>query len=188
MKRFRNILILYARRIGDEAALERATALARSNGARLTVVETLDADSAQQMVTEREAHLSRLAASIRADGVDVHTRVLRGRDFLAIVRAVQNDGYDLVIMTADSVQGIRTLTFGTTSMHLMRKCPCPVWVMNPQAGGHFSRASELSVSIPMGHPALSTSRLRRWPARSRAPSKGESTLSMHGTLSGLTLT
>jgi len=26
---------------------------------------------------------------------------------------------------------LKNVLFGTTSMHLMRKCPCPVWVFNP---------------------------------------------------------
>ena len=56
-----------------------------------------------------------------------------------MIRAVLRERYDLVIMTADSWQGLRPITFGSTSMHLMRKCPCPVWVMQPLAGRRFRR-------------------------------------------------
>ena len=31
--------------------------------------------------------------------------------------------------TTEEKKGIRARVFGTTSMHLMRKCPCPVWVV-----------------------------------------------------------
>lgn len=141
MNRFHNILMLYAGRVGDESALERATALARRNNALLTVAATLDCPAAsnQGLVEEKAAHLARLVTSIRSQGLDVRSRVLLGRDFMAVIRAVLKDGYDLVVMTADRVQGIRALAFGTTSMHLMRKCPCPVWVMNPDASGRFRR-------------------------------------------------
>lgn len=141
MKRFKNILMLYAQRIGDEAALARATSLARSNRARLTVVEVHGAAPmpAAAFVRERTAHLERLTASIRHEDVDVAVKVLLGRDFLEIIRLVLADRHDLVIMTADSVEGLRSLTFGTLSMHLMRKCPCPVWVMKPSAAGRFRK-------------------------------------------------
>jgi nucleotide-binding universal stress UspA family protein len=141
MKRFKNILMIYAQRVGDEAALARATELAKGNAARLTIVQVLDsvAEPSTEFLAERQAQLERLSVSVRHEGVEVSTRVLRGREFLEIVRLVIRDGFDLVVMAADSVEGLRALTFGTTSMHLMRKCPCPVWVMKPSAGGRFRK-------------------------------------------------
>ena len=41
MHRFKNILVIYNGQVGDEATLDRATALARRNAARLTVVEAM---------------------------------------------------------------------------------------------------------------------------------------------------
>lgn len=155
MQRFKNILVLYDRKIGDEAALDRAADLARKNDARLTVAEAVgrfpnDVPAAhwppaahqtdmRQFVEERRSHLERLVASIRHDGVPVEASVLLGRPFLEVIRAVLRDGHDLVIMTADIWRGLRPTAFGSTSMHLMRKCPCPVWVMQPNAGRKFSR-------------------------------------------------
>ena len=155
MKRFKNILVLYGQQIGDEAALERAAALAKANHARLTVVEVIEklpADVASvfasvhkqrqlenDLIAERRAHLERLTASITVSGVDVEVEVLRGVAFLEVVRAVLRRQHDMVIMAADSWQGLRWIPFGSTSMHLMRKCPCPVWVTQPQAGKRFGR-------------------------------------------------
>jgi nucleotide-binding universal stress UspA family protein len=42
------------------------------------------------------------------------------------------------MMTGEGKTGLREMLFGSTSMHLMRKCPCPVWVMNPVQPEHFS--------------------------------------------------
>ena len=42
MQRFKNILVCHSQRIGDEAALSRATALAKANEARLSVLEVIE--------------------------------------------------------------------------------------------------------------------------------------------------
>ena len=156
MRRFKNILALYNRKVGDEAALHRAAALAKMNDARLTVAEAVEklprdvvallgsplggqTDIQRRFLEERQAGLEHLASVIREDGVAVETSVLLGRPFLEVIRAVLRDHHDLVVMTADVWQGLHQITFGSTSMHLMRKCPCPVWVMQPTAGRRFQR-------------------------------------------------
>lgn len=45
------------------------------------------------------------------------------------MKRFKNNGYDLVIMTAEGKSGVKEWLFGATSMRLMRKCPCPVWVV-----------------------------------------------------------
>lgn len=156
MKRFKNILAIYDGKIGDEAALDRAIALARANGARLTLAEPVEntpgdvmavfgslpgsaAEIERRFVEERFASLERLAASIRHDGIAASANILVGRPFLEVIRAVIRDEHDLVVMNAKSRRGLRHLPFGSTSMHLMRKCPCPVWVMQPKVGRRFRR-------------------------------------------------
>ena len=156
MKRFKNILLLYDGAVGTEAALARAQSLARSNGAKLTLLEVVhqvprdvlallgpltrsDVEVQERYLEERRANLDRLAASIRGDDVEVEVAAVRGIAFIEVIRAVLRDEHDLVIMVADSVKGLRTITFGSTSMHLLRKCPCPIWVINPKAGRSFQR-------------------------------------------------
>ena len=156
MQRFKNILVLYDRKVGDEAALDRAAALALKNDAALTVVEAVESlpsdavalfgplalneeELQRRFTDERMAHLERLVASLRQQGVTAKAMVLVGRPFLEVIRAVLRERYDLVVMTAEVWRGLRQITFGSTSMHLMRKCPCPVWVMQPKAGRRFRR-------------------------------------------------
>jgi nucleotide-binding universal stress UspA family protein len=50
---------------------------------------------------------------------------------LEITREVLRHGHDVVIMTAEGRCGFKEWLLGATSMHLMRKCPCPVWVVKP---------------------------------------------------------
>ena len=144
MKRFKNILAVYHQVPGDEATLRRATSLARRNDARLTVAgivedpDTLNARVAVQrepagdrIVAERREHLERLIVSIRREGVKVSATVLVGTPFLVITQAVLREKHDLVILTAEAQADFKRMLFGSTSMHLMRKCPCPVWVTDP---------------------------------------------------------
>lgn len=132
MNRFKNILTVYNNAVGDDDALSQATALARRNDARLTVIEVIKGSVASPgHVAERRKQLSRIAASIGVDGINIETIVSVGTPFLEIVRKVLRDRHDLVIMAAEGSGGFKHLFFGSTSMHLMRKCPCPVWVVNP---------------------------------------------------------
>ena len=154
MKRFKNILVYLPGQIGDEQALSRATELAQANGARLTLVDVLvpsngsngspfippatqNSNYDQDRVTERQAFLKRIAASHEAGVGETQVYVTMGRPFIEIVRKVLSGEHDLVIMAADSLQGVRLISLGATSMHLMRKCPCPVWVIKSSRNQRF---------------------------------------------------
>jgi nucleotide-binding universal stress UspA family protein len=75
--------------------------------------------------------LEQVIALIRSLGVQASGKVLHGTPFIAIIREVMWNGHDLVMITAEDIKGLKRVLFGTTTMHLMRKCPCPVWVMKP---------------------------------------------------------
>ena len=154
MKRFKNILVYLPGQIGDDQALSRATELAQANGACVTLLDVVvpsntsggapilrpsvnKADYDQDRVAERLALLKRIAGTNEAGDGDIQTHVAKGRPFIEIVRKVLSGKHDLVIMAADSLQGVRLISLGATSMHLMRKCPCPVWVIKPSRTPRF---------------------------------------------------
>jgi nucleotide-binding universal stress UspA family protein len=56
---------------------------------------------------------------------------LFGTPFIEIIREVLRENHDLVITGTEEHGGLRQRLFGSTTMHLMRKCPCPVWVIKP---------------------------------------------------------
>ena len=139
MKRFKNILAVYNNVVGDDDTLTRAAALAKENDARLTVIEVIKESAvSSSSIAEREKHLSRLAVSIQQKGIRVGTIVLAGTPFLEIIQQVLREKHDLVITVAEG-GGYKNLLFGSTSMHLMRKCPCPVWVTKPRGGDDYTR-------------------------------------------------
>jgi universal stress protein E len=151
MQRFKNILLLYG---CDRATLDHAANLAKQNRAKLALVQVVkempqewqhmelggtSVDIQKLAVAECEARLKEFVAPLKQDGLHVSTKVLVGTPFLEIIREVIANKRDLVMMTAEGKGGLKERLFGSTSLHLMRKCPCPVWVMKPTRRKQFSR-------------------------------------------------
>jgi nucleotide-binding universal stress UspA family protein len=143
MDRFKNILMVYN---PNQQTLDRAVRLALENEARLTVVDVVrelvgekhlkepglkPLDLQALVKKEFDEQLKQFVSSVKHDGLRISTKVLVGHTFLEIIREVIRNKHDLVIMTAEGKDGLRERLFGSTSMHLMRECPCPVWVMKP---------------------------------------------------------
>lgn len=154
MKRFSNILLVVDDRTDYSAALIRANALARNNHAHLTVCTIIDAIPSELRIgmvtiTSREVldvaiakthdWLNNVIDSVTTDAVSIDTKVLVGKPFIEIIRQVLRDEHDLIIKCADAVSGLREIMFSSTDKHLMRKCPCPVWIMRPTKHQNYLR-------------------------------------------------
>lgn len=133
-----------------EEAVRRAAELARSQGSRLHLLDVVEppspiertlswasgpsplslADLAAEQARDR---LEEIAAPLRAEGLEVTTGLRAGRPWLELVREVIEYRHDLVLKTAESDD--RDGIFGATAMHLLRKCPCPVWLVDPREHG-----------------------------------------------------
>jgi len=152
MKRFRNILCVVAPEAGGKSALKRAVTLAENNQAELMVVNVTErvtagigmpeggpvsADLQAAIVTAQEQELNALIEPYR-QRVKVQARVLVGTPFLEIIREILRNGHDLVIKTAEN-QDWQNRLFGSDDMHLLRKCPCPLWVMRPEERSNYRR-------------------------------------------------
>ena len=141
MKRFKNILYVADSEGIDRKAFHHAVGLAERNKARLTVILVMERMPPyltgqtprllqQVRIKELRAALDRLS-EWGAGRVEIGTKVLEGKPFLEIIRDVLRNDRDLVIKSADGDGGARRWLFGTTDMHLLRKCPCPVWLVKP---------------------------------------------------------
>ena len=146
MKRFSNILLVADERTDYSAALKRGAALARNNQARLTVcaiVDTVPREVRMGIITitprevldvataMKQEWLEDTVNSVATDGVSIDTRVLVGKPFIEIIRQVLRNDHDLIIKCADADSDLQELLFSSTDKHLMRKCPCPVWIIKP---------------------------------------------------------
>jgi nucleotide-binding universal stress UspA family protein len=141
MKRFRNILAVYGDKVGADDVFCHAVELANANNARLTLIDALpERYTTPAEVAERRKRLTRLVPAIKAEGVgDVSVDVFVGQPFLQIIRQVIRAEHDLVIASADGGAILRNVYFGSTATHLMRKCPCPVWIVKPHQSLSRSR-------------------------------------------------
>jgi len=146
MHRFRKILLLANNTTIMDETLKRAVQLAQNNQAQLTVVDVLkepiqeiDPAQSESGVIRTEDRLERLIAPIRDKGVRIDAKVLTGVPFIEIIRQVLKYKYDLVMKTAVGATGTKAKLFGSTALHLMRKCPCPVWIINPIKHKRYAR-------------------------------------------------
>jgi len=146
MKRFKKILLVHDRAARGRKALGRAVDLASRNAARLTLTEVIEppggpkrtvttaggeVDLMDMIVGDRAAALAAHAAAMDAGGAQLDSRVLLGTPYLAIIQEVMRHEHDLVMITAEGQGGLHDHLFGSTSRHLLRKCPSPVWVVRP---------------------------------------------------------
>ena len=150
MHRFRNILVPIHGDPSRQAVLNRACRLAKQNGARvklIAIVEDLpwytrlvlpNAEELQTLlVREKSEELEGLAEGLRSEGIDNSVKVLRGRRYLEMVREVLRGEHDLLMKEAEPNESV---LFGSTDMHLLRACPCPVWLFKPEhAGRNFAQ-------------------------------------------------
>lgn len=142
---FRDILCVVNIWEDSAAALDRAVALAKTNQARLTVVNVLDRASAgfglpdggpistelqSKLKTARMDALEALVNPYRQQ-IPVITKVLIGTHFLETIRQVLIEEHDLVIKIPEELAWLDRL-FGSDDMNLLRECPCPVWLVKPQ--------------------------------------------------------
>ena len=150
MKRFRNVLLVAGFDDGPipEHFFDRALNLARSNEAKLTLIEVV---STPELVPEAPRHdllelvlggrresLLRLAGAAQGEGVEVETELVAGTPFLEITRRVQRCEHDLVMTCGGREEDSRG-AMDSTTMHLMRKCPSAIWVVRPQLGNRCTR-------------------------------------------------
>lgn len=152
MKQFNNILYVAEASIAKDRAMARAVSLAENNQADLTVIDVVPVITAgiampaggpvstelqSAVVSQRRKELESLVAPYRQRR-SIEIDVLVGQMFLEAVRAVLRNKYDLLIKPAENPSFIQRL-FGSNDMHLLRKCPCPVWLTRPDEKSNYAR-------------------------------------------------
>lgn len=153
MQRFKNILLVYDDRESKQSALARAIDLAKLNRARLTVIQvitqlprdyrmlitSLPPHEVMEIAVKEHTQLLEKHIEHYLEVIKIQSRVVVGREFIEIIKEVLRNNHDLVIKTARGIGGKVDMLFGSTAMHLLRKCPCPVWLIKPDQDPHFLR-------------------------------------------------
>ena len=163
MKRFRNILLVVPADGTDIGpAMERATELALRNAARLTLTSVVDEipkrrvrraerrglDLQAALIGDRRRELDRLADTYESDDLTIDVTVDVGVPFIETIRRVLRNGHDLVITPEEA--GLAG--FGSRTKHLLRKCPCPVWVVRPARAQHLKVLAAVDPDAEAGDP------------------------------------
>ncbi len=151
MERFRNILFASSGGKQDLAALERANRLAMANRARVTLVRVIEelpwvstcflpksrwAEFQEASLSQAEAELENLAKQLGPE-LKVKTRVLVGKPFIELIRTATVNSHDILIKSTTPTSKERGLE--STDLHLLRKCPVPLWIIKPNQRKPFGK-------------------------------------------------
>ena len=152
MKRFKDILCVMETQTACQYALERAVALAENNQARVTAAIVTECvpegiripeggpapGALQARLTEVEVQRLKTLIEPYHTRVKINAKVLVGTSFLEIIREVLRSNHDLLIKCPESPDWLDRF-FAGDDMHLLRKCPCPVWLVKPGTADSYQR-------------------------------------------------
>lgn len=170
MQRFKSILAVLTEDSLDEVAFGRALHLAQTNQAALTLVDVVESNTgelarmltaltgargteiAEDVLAYHRERLNGFAERARDAGVEVTEAVLQGVPFVEVVRMVLREGHDIVIKGATAAADGKGVLKGF-DMHILRKCPCPVWLLMSEGDGTFDRILAAVDPRPSDDPA-----------------------------------
>ena len=168
MKRFKNILYVNEPTANQESTFARAVSLAVNNQADLTIVDVIPSQvvtagigllpggpvSNDLRAAVESDHLKAMESMVQPfkERLRIRQEVLVGKAYLESIRAVLKNGHDLLIKPAENPSWMNRL-FGSDDLHLLRKCPCPVWLMKPPEKLNYSGIMaavdfDLSATLP----------------------------------------
>ena len=156
MRRFKNIMFVADVGNNQKYALTRAMDLAKSNQAKLTVIDVIkeisfdstDSESINKadyfqdiLIEDRRKELEQLVKSvaIKHQYAPASIEIRTGKEFIEIIRTVIHNKHDLLIKLGKGSFGFVQRMFGSTDLKLIRKCPCPVWIIKKTKRKRFSR-------------------------------------------------
>lgn len=129
-------------------ALTLGTAIAERFGADVDVLRVLEDDQNSATLEAKthegaslrdvllDAETESLEAAIqplRATSREVNLEVEWGVPWESVTSRVEERGIDLVVKPAGGLSRSGNVFFGSTALHLFRRCPCPVWVVGESA-------------------------------------------------------
>ncbi|MEI2264420.1 universal stress protein UspE [Erwinia sp. CGal63] len=171
MAKYQNILVAIDAQQDDQPALRRAVYLNQRLGGQITAFlpiydfsyEMTTLLSPDERVTMRKGVISQRTEWIReqakaylAAGVKIDIKVVwHNRPYEAIIQEVLDGGYDLLLKMTHQHDRLQSVVFTPTDWHLLRKCPCPVWMVKDQPwpeGGKAVVAVNLASEEPHHDP------------------------------------
>ncbi|WP_205956479.1 universal stress protein UspE [Pantoea stewartii] len=178
MSQYQNILVAIDPQQDDQPALRRAVYLNQLIGGKIkaflpiydfsyemTTLLSPDERTAmrQGVISQRSEWIREQAQAYLDAGVDIDIKVIwHNRPYEAIIQEVLAHQHDLVLKMAHQHDRLEAVIFTPTDWHLLRKCPCPVWMVKDQPwpeGGKALVAVNLASEEPH-HDALNQKLIR----------------------------
>ncbi|GHE87575.1 universal stress protein [Thalassotalea profundi] len=152
MKRFKNFLYVMNTHIDKpNPSLLRAVSLAKNNQADLTlllVIPKLTLSSIgktgingaeiEKIAFERETKNLNELLSLLDQKVNIKFEIKVGKTYLESIRIVLSQNFDILIKEADKASWFNRL-ITSDDMHLLRNCPCPVWLMKKNEKSNYKQ-------------------------------------------------
>ena len=151
MHPFHNILVQVDSDDPEQPPLRRAVEQSRLGDAHLTIATVVEEppwwaamlrpgvaqEGYEDYLTAARERVERLAAKVAAAGLQTTPVTLSGKPWLEIIRQVIRGGHDLLVkaFAAESEFAFHV----PADMQILRKCPCPVWMVKPRAARRFRR-------------------------------------------------
>lgn len=156
MAKYQNMLVVIDPDQNDQPALRRAVYLYQRIGGHIkaflpiydfsyemTTLLSPDERTAMQqsVVNQRDEWIKEQAHSYIESGVPIEVKVVwHNRPFEAIIQEVITGQHDLLLKMAHQHDKLEAVIFTPTDWHLLRKCPCPVWMVKDQPWPEESKA------------------------------------------------
>jgi len=153
---FQNVLIASDFSPSADAALQQAIWLGRTCGPRLVLAHVLeDLRQAAHALTsaakidllaggelfekeirkKSDARLQQQISALHATGLEIRYETLLGEPFVELIHAVQQEGYDLLMLGTRGMSTWKQFFVGSTAKRLIRKSPSAVWIVKAEHTG-----------------------------------------------------
>jgi len=127
------------------AVLNQALWLAPKTSSHLTFFSALDlAPETLPQIEQADFHflttnaeqtaakvLHSLVEHARAKGIEAVDKMALGSGWLELIRQSIRDHDDLMMIGTRDRKGLEWMLFGSTAVKVVRRCPCPVWIVKP---------------------------------------------------------
>lgn len=90
-----------------------------------------------EIADQKLGEINRLLRSVGSTH-DIKAKIAFGETFVETIRHVIHHDIDMVVKSAMPLRNVRHLLFSSADQHLLRKCPCPVWLRLPDSSPTMS--------------------------------------------------
>ena len=154
MKFFTKILVHITDPTADKWMMAKAVEIAQRNNATITIIgiikevpehleslvqEKFNLDLQRIVDDHKNTQMQKVIVAFEGKEVEITYKTVRGKDFREIIKEVLIGGYNLLVTRKIQANTLKKKLFGTATLHLIRECPCPVWIFPPLGKKTFAK-------------------------------------------------